>query len=426
MLALLGPVLVFLALRWRGAQGRTLFDAALAVGLGLGATGCAHYVALVTGLPILPWEVLALLGAVVVGRAALPVASPEPIPHWVVVTVGVLLVCALYRFVVGCWASPEGDWDAWAIWNLRARFLHRGGDAWAETFSPLIPWSHPDYPLLVPLTVARGWSFAGETPLVPQCVGGLFTFGTVALLVATLTLLRGATQGLLAGCVLLGTVGFIDLGHAQYADVPLGYYLLATASVLVLHDRHPSRGLLVLAGFLAGCAAWTKNEGALFVVAVVGVRLLSARRDVPALLLGLLLPLALLAHFKLTLAPPNDLVAEASRPALFARLSDLWRYLEIAGWFVQYLLLLGPGAIVVLFAYGLLVGWRQDSSAVRVGLVLAVMLAGYFVVYLNSPWESVAQHIATSLDRLLLQLLPMALLGFFLVVEPAEVRSGAA
>jgi len=64
---------------------------------------------------------------------------------------------------------PHGETDAIAIWNLRARSLLRGGREWAAVLSPAIGWSHPDYPLLLPLTVARLWSYAGsETTAVPH------------------------------------------------------------------------------------------------------------------------------------------------------------------------------------------------------------------------------------------------------------------
>ncbi len=52
--------------------------------------------------------------------------------------------------------TPFGDWDAWAIWNLRAGFIASGGE-WLKGFSQAIAWSHPDYPLLLPLNVARMW-----------------------------------------------------------------------------------------------------------------------------------------------------------------------------------------------------------------------------------------------------------------------------
>jgi len=67
------------------------------------------------------------------------------------------LLCVIYLPVVRehLRATPHGAWDAWAIWNLRARFLAGPGDAWRAAFDDALAWSHTDYPLLLPATVAR-------------------------------------------------------------------------------------------------------------------------------------------------------------------------------------------------------------------------------------------------------------------------------
>jgi hypothetical protein len=448
VLALLGPIgVAFLVLLRPGFSGPLLrVNAALSVGLGLGTAFCVHFLGLVLGFT--GWQLLVADAALLLGLAGLflglvgqqrhgqdALALPqEPRSAWATaarVIFLVLLLGGLYRFALDCWASPHGDWDAWAIWNLRARFLFRAGDSWRAAFSPLLPWSHPDYPLLVPVTVVRAWLHDGhETTLIPQLVAGLFTFGTVGLLVAAVTLLRGPTQGYLASCILLGTVGFIDLGSAQYADVPLAYFLLAVAVLLALHDRGQGTITLpVLAGFVTGLAAWTKNEGQLFAVVVVAVRIVAlfrtagapaCCREMGAFFLGLLPPLALLVSFKLLLAPPSDLIAAQSWATTLPKLTDGGRYLLILGTFAGQLALLGPAAIPVLVGYFLLLGRCCDAplrrSAGQLFLVLALMLAGYFVVYLTSPWDNVAIHLGTSLDRLLLQLWPTALFTFFLLV----------
>jgi hypothetical protein len=75
-------------------------------------------------------------------------------------------------FIVKSLNLPHGSWDAWAIWNMRARFLYRGGVHWAQAFSEKYLWSHPDYPVLVPGNVARIWDYRGEKKM-PEAVGFL-------------------------------------------------------------------------------------------------------------------------------------------------------------------------------------------------------------------------------------------------------------
>ena len=65
-------------------------------------------------------------------------------------------------------AGLQGDWDAWAIWNLRARFLIEPTDRWKDAFVPALTWAHPNYPMHLPSAVARGWLQAGsESVTIP-------------------------------------------------------------------------------------------------------------------------------------------------------------------------------------------------------------------------------------------------------------------
>ena len=64
---------------------------------------------------------------------------------WLAGTAAIFGVCAV---IVASYNNPYGGWDAWAIWNLKARFLFFGIDdgAWAQMFAPEVVWNHPDYP----------------------------------------------------------------------------------------------------------------------------------------------------------------------------------------------------------------------------------------------------------------------------------------
>jgi hypothetical protein len=368
-----------------------------------------------------------------------------------------VLLCALGVSGWYLWRHPHGDWDAWAIWNLRARFLYRGGEQWTAAFSPHLAWSHPDYPLLVSGAVARGWSYAGqETMFVPRLIACLFGAATVGLLMSVLALLRGPGQGYLGGLVLLATPYFLQLTTAQCADVPLGFFFLASVALFEVHDRGGVTGprLPLLAGLLAALAAWTKNEGSLFLAVTVLARLLGAVRDrsnrnaVRELLafgLGALPIFAVLLFFKLHFAPANDLIAGQGWLSARDRLLDIGRYVAIVMYFFAAILLIGPGAVVVLAGYFRLVG-RAPSGANRgvphAAAVVVVMLAGYALVYLLAPaplvwyrdglkvifeptWQDLTWLMWSSLYRLLMQLWPAALLAFFLATATPEEAHGS-
>ena len=177
-----------------------------------------------------------------------------------------LSLCACLSFLLESRIYPEGQWDAWAIWNLRARFLFRGGDQWRTAFSSKLLWSHPDYPLLLPAMVARTWIYTGTEDFgAPVEIAMLFTFATIGVLTAGLYTIAGRQKALIAGMVLLGTASFIKLGALQCADGPISFFILATLALLFFEDRLPN-SVIVLAGTTAALAAWTKNEGIVFFV----------------------------------------------------------------------------------------------------------------------------------------------------------------
>jgi hypothetical protein len=351
----------------------------------------------------------------------------------------VALCAAVYSTVLRTLAHPHGEgWDAFAIWNLHARFLFRGGIHWRDGFSPLIPWSHPDYPLLLPAAVAHFWTFLGyDAPALPAVIGFAFTFATIALLFSSLSILRGAMLAMLGGLTLLATPSFIALGTWQYADVPLSFFILATIVLLRLYDAQRSPRFLALAGLAASFAAWTKNEGVLFVATAILARSLIVRQnrslqresrpiaDIVPLLLTILPVLLVVLYFKHFVAPAGDLFSDPA--TMLHKLLDPLRYWIILKWYAKEFLrfghwLLVPAPLLMLAYYCFTrreTRSDHDSSDRASMLALSLTLAGYFAIYLISPYD-LYWHLRFSLSRLFLQLWPSAIFLFFLAV-PCEV-----
>ena len=364
------------------------------------------------------------------------------------------LATALYASITRLIVHPHGEgWDAFSIWNLHARFLFRNGSAWSAGFSPLIPWSHPDYPLLTPGAIAHFWTYLGhETQAVPAVIAIVFTFATVGLLFSSLALLRGRIAATLAALALLTTPFFIEQGTSQYADVPLSFFILAAVSLLCLHDAFAETGsdgakrLLILAGVNAGFAAWTKNEGILFLAALIAARALtalrkatrgpqrpiaSATRKVLPLLLGMAPALLVIVWFKHFVAPPGDLFHD--RALAIHKLFEPARYGVVLRWYAKEFLRFGdwlliPGTLLLIVFYLLL---NREAEPPAHGLAggfatsyfaLSFTLAGYFVIYLITP-RDLYWHLRNSLNRLFLQLWPSAIFLFFLLITSNVKKS---
>jgi hypothetical protein len=370
-------------------------------------------------------------------------------PRWLrrilIVAFVFALLAAFYSTTTRAVTHPHGDgWDAFAIWNLHARFLFLGGGHWRDGFNAVIPWSHPDYPLLLPAATARFWSYAGvDSPMVPAALGLVFTFSTLALLVSSLFQLRGSNAALLAGIALSATPFLAEHGAAQYADVPLSFFILAV--IVLLHfgshlgPETQSRRLnrcWTLAGAGAGFAAWTKNEGLLFLAALFLAFCLVAitkpwqnsaagfpdRRRYLLLqaVLGAVPILAIIAWFKRSVATSGDLL---STPQLMIhRILTPGRYGIILRWYAKEFLRFGgwwivPGTVLLVAFYFLVrTKGTEPEPLLRVSITaLTLTLAGYFMIYLITPLD-LYWHLRFSLNRLFLQLWPATLFLFFLFV----------
>jgi hypothetical protein len=339
----------------------------------------------------------------------------------------VLLACglgmALSYWMIRVERSPYGDGDAVAIWMSHARYLYRDGPSWQKTILNTV---HADYPLLTSATAARLWRYMGEeVPDAAGILGVLYALAALGVLTGSLAHFRGPSRAALFGLTLLGTPFYLDYATSQSADVPLSLYILVTIALILFqaNESPENRGPLVLAGFAAGCAGWTKNEGLLFIAAALLALLTPAfwktrdtLRRLSAFLAGIALPLAMIFWFKFAVAPPNDIFGSRHYAEVIQKVTSPQRYMTVlyqlsdnfwsfGDWMVNPILLVfGYVALRRIDRRMLLnTGWLQGV------FICATVLIGYCAVYLITPMD-LQWHIDTSLPRLYLHLWPTFLL----------------
>jgi hypothetical protein len=341
----------------------------------------------------------------------------EPAPGWLGALFALSCAVAAAAFAEHTLRFPDGGWDAWMIWNLRARFLARAADL-RTAFSPDMAFlAHQDYPWLVPGAVAQAFAAFGESRWVPAAVAAVFGGLAVAVVVLGLARSLGARWGLLGGMAVTTLPCFAVFASNQQADVPLAVYL-AIAAALV--SSAPSRRELALAGFAAGLAMWTKNEGSLYAVCLLAALLWRTRdlRAASAFVLGALPGALLLAGFKLTLAPPNDLAAFSTAGTLLHNALDLRRWGELALVTLRRIVYFQDFALWVLAeALLLLLVVRKQPPSV-VGTALFLACAAFAPIYALQP-HRLDWIFRTSADRILIQLWPAAVL----VTMPSLART---
>jgi hypothetical protein len=426
----------------------------LSFGLGMGLSSCLYFFWLESGayrfgfIPYIAAELLVFLGLYVIGAHKAGKTQEHVIKtagvcrsfRLVRITVFVLFIAALVisaaSFLSLSSDIPHGEWDAYSIWNQHARFMFRDPALWKEMFHDTLKWSHPDYPLLLPASVARSWQYIGsEAPFAAQAIAFFFVFALAAVAISTVSLLKGQIQGMLCGFAFFSSAYLVQYAAMQYADIPLAFFLTASVSLYLLYcDSRDKVGLLVLAGLMASLAAWTKNEGIIFFLLFSMLVFLFERNRVPAdksrapfkyFLAGVLPVVITLIFFKTTCALNNDVVtAMVSDPAgAVSRFTDLQRHFFILKSLANSSYFGGNigkyGLLIYLAVVGISVSATQRKGLRLVLILYCCMAAAYYLVFITTS-SSLEWLIACSMNRVFAQLLPILIVTFFIAARSAD------
>ncbi len=330
--------------------------------------------------------------------------------------------------------EPHGLWDAWADWNLGAKMIGRDPVNWPDSFHQLVSEDfHTDYPLLQKGYIARCWILLkNETVWIPIAFSFIFTFCAIGLLSAAVSYFTNKIQGLIAGLILLCTPFFMLLGDSQYADNTVGYFFLASIVLLTLarKDSATKPGLLIASGLTAGLAAWSKNEGLLFIVCLLTSQLTllffknpkELFTEVKYLIIGMLPILALIIYQKIAISPPNQIVV-GQGPQTLIKIKDFSRYEIIWSWYKEQFVIFGQWAfnpwwlflLGILFKGGISIKKYSYSFIANVTWLI-LMLVGFFIVEIITPLDLVF-YLSTSLHRLFAQLFPSFIFIYFVALK---------
>jgi hypothetical protein len=422
------------------------FGCAGAIGLGLILAGDGALIlglksparmgaALLFLLAALSTRLFAKLLRPLLGKDKRDSGSAEPgdaLPRWMPWVIGAGTVLFVAAAVAQTLRHPDGNWDAWAIWNARARSLYRTAGDVRLACSPLRNLAgftaHPEYPLLLPTVIAIGWTIlGGETKVVPALLSILPMLLVVA--IAALTVARTAKpRGAWVAAILLTTPMLSLMAQAQYAEAMLGALLIAGLGLLATawdtndwHANDSARArFFALAGLAFGLAGLVKHEGHLFLGAASLVVAISRPRDLLPMALGTALPLAMTLWFQLGFAPPGDL---AQGPL---GVEMLWRLGPIAFVLARRVVYFQGWALHLLaFLIALGIRWRTNDLALaskRLLLVCALVLGGFVAAFLTTA-HGLVWHLNTSIDRLILQLWPALVVA--LAIKPGAGPSAS-
>lgn len=272
-------------------------------------------------------------------------APPEPRALRAVAVVGLLVLVVAFILLARqrFGAVPHGEWDAWAMWNMRAAFLAAPTEHWTDGFTLALVYAPPDYPLLLPASIARLWTLDGQwSTAAPVMFSGIVGLATILLVAGSLLRITG-TLGAALGLAILLVPGYTWFVTSQCADAVLALFIVMTVTMLVAPENP---GRLAVAGAAAGFAAWTKNEGLVAALAIpISFVMVSAAttpratvvRRAAFLAAGLVPVLAIVGLFKLTLAPPSELLTGIAQSGPMEKLLDNTRHKVVASYMLGHL-----------------------------------------------------------------------------------------
>jgi len=324
---------------------------------------------------------------------------------------GIVLVHAL--------GSHLYEWDAFAIWGLKAKVIAlKGIMPPPEYFSDLsLGYSHLDYPLMVPFLMAGVYGVLGHMDdQMAKLSLPVIYFGLMCLVFAFSKRRLPTPAAFTITAIVMGTPVMLRWAGSGNADVPLTAFYTASVVYLLDWEEHSKWRSCVLCGILSGFAAFTKNEGLALgainclVMFLFPIRSQFWRRRLKgailcaATFLILILPWLIWsndiprteedypAHLRL-----SEIVGNVSRIPIilteFAReVVNIWRY----------------GLIWLILIVSAVIRWRSfcDRTTLTTSSLLLLHLATYFLIFLVTPWE-ISELLSVASDRLVLHIIPL-------------------
>lgn len=399
----------------------TWTDIFLSWGLGVGcASQIAFYTTMIAGQtkPVLVKGVgFLILGVLLMGWVFLRRNTNERLrrPNLFRFVGAVLLLC--YGALL-CWEAvhlPFGGYDGWSLWNYRAVSVFRGGEHWMAIFHNDIQGKHP---WLLPFFVLWGWSFAGgETVAIPIVSAVLMSVATVGLLMGALAEEIGWIKAIFASVFLVSIPFFSWHAISQYADIFVGFYLLASCYCLKKIAVAKEPKYIMLSAIFLGLLVSAKDEGIMLAgLCLIGFVLFVNRRQIFCPRFFVVFGLSSLAMviseiFMRGKFLPYPVVKSLYYYTNAQEIFSIARVVRIWDFIWNNIILYAAFGRLRLWAPFLLLGFLSRYGRFLLMIILG-SLAVYFMYYMVVATEMI-WRIDVTIDRLLFQLNPIMVFLLF-------------
>lgn len=322
---------------------------------------------------------------------------------------------------------PVNSHDAVANFALKAKMFHFADGIPAGFFQfPEEVVAHPDYPMLLPLTMTWVYEFTGFNDLAVNMLMPCFFGAFLLLFYSLMRKVFKRTYAILLTFVLATIPQVGNYATILYADLIFAAYLSAAFIYLFLYFSGRGKRHFMLSAVMLALAVLTKNEAIVFVGGYFLVLLLKALRDKGLNLKPVLAAIVVFAllcgpwcYVKATSGAANsdiDIRALTAERVL-QNVKDLPEFFDL---FQQQIF--GPKKwnIFWIMLVAAMV-WRRkkllEGDTFYLTVFFAFTVLGYFAAYMVMTGENLYFYANTTLSRFMIHFAPLALFLMALICK---------
>ena len=312
---------------------------------------------------------------------------------------------------------PYGGWDAWQVWNFKAKFLFESTGQWKNMFEPVLWRSSPHYPLLLPLINVWGWTFCREAvSTVPFITAILFNIATAGLIFGALYELTRSKWSAAAALFPFLNAHYMVLTTAQYCDHVIGFFLCCTMVSFLLAMNKDRAPLFGLTGAFLGFLSFAKPEGTVasgLIFLIFSTLIVFAKRGwKPALWLAgctaaFFTPSLV---FKFLLSPGNQTfingLTSSVKPSSWLRMQLIIGYILIELSQIKW------GGLWFVILAGLITHFKRclDKQYLAITIFIAAYAGIIIAYYWVNTYFEITWWVSVTFGRILISLIPLFIL----------------
>lgn len=397
-----------------------------AYGLGAGFLALQLFIYSVTGISwdglylLLPWGIIIALWVIKYRRQLQPTVIHLPRLSSLEKLLTIFILLLLFFAGIESILRPVSAWDAWASWMLKAKVFYIDGRINSSVFTYIAS----EYPLLIGLIGTYFYIFSGginDTLVLLLSYGYYVSLGSI--FYANIRKFQSRFLSLFSTFLLLSTQNLIRHGgryEAGQADLPLGYYIFASALLLLDYLTVFNIRMLMLLQIFLFFTMQVKNEAlpyALVVQFILVWFILKKKHYKHLIVIGMNIAAEVgWLLYKVYNHMPSNYLFDATSIHIERIGRIVWamgmEFFRIDHWNLLW---------IAFFLSCILYLFQKKHNTITLLLVLFFMqIFSYMSVFLFTPVDPVI-HIADTVDRLYIHIAPLALFVTILILKRRKI-----